>query len=63
MPFIRYNMTIMLDICIMLAGLIMHLPMFAAVSFFGGVVEILAFVNGTYYFLFRLEFKYSSLEI
>ena len=49
--FIRYNtmQAIMLDICIMLAGLIMqYLPMFAAVSFFGGLVEILAFVNGTY---------------
>jgi hypothetical protein len=49
--FIRYNtmQAIMLDICIMLAGLIMqYLPIFAAVSFVGGLVEILAFVNGTY---------------
>ena len=48
--FIRYNtmQAIMLDICIMLAGLIMqYLPMFLAVTFFGAGGN-LSFANGTY---------------
>jgi len=55
--FIRYNtmQAIMLDICIMLAGLIMqYLPLFLAVTFFGALVEILAFVNGTYAILYSV---------
>jgi len=55
--FIRYNtmQAIMLDICIMLAGLIMqYLPLFLAVTFFGALVEILAFANGTYAILYSV---------
>jgi uncharacterized membrane protein len=68
--FIRYNtmQAIMLDICIMLAGLIMqYIPMFLACGWVGGMVEVFAFMNGTYaifYSVFNaLQGKYAEIPI
>ena len=49
--FLRYNtmQAILLDICVMLAGLIMqYLPMFITVSFIGDILETMTLMNALF---------------